>query len=208
MDQKPLYIPNLTEVVDDLPDVDSSMVPWMPEPKPSAIPFTLWEVLAYDLALDTAPETDLLQAYNINQEQLNDLKENDHFKRILAEKKSEIEQLGSDANHAIQFRIIAQQGAKHFLDRMLDPNTSNKDFLNMYKTATTYAQLDPEQNKDDGAPVGVGGSSQMTFNIYGVPGLEHLNGGTPPADPSIKTVDAEEVTVIPDNDDDIDLEEL
>lgn len=136
------------------------------------IPFELWETLAYDLALaNTDPQT-IAQAYDLTLTQLEHVQSNPYFAKILQAKKDEVLQLGSDATFAVKMRMVANRATPQLLKRLTDPNTANRDFLAMFKTVTELGQLIPEPNQDNQQSTVLGAS--ITFNISGVPGLEHL----------------------------------
>lgn len=138
------------------------------------VQFELWETLAYDLALaNTDPQT-IANAYDLTIDQLEQLQTNPYFAKILQAKKDEVKQLGSDATFAVKMRMVANRATPQLLRRLIDPNTANRDFLAMFKTVTELGQLIPQPNQDDSPQPTLVGAS-VTFNISGVPGLEHLS---------------------------------
>lgn len=143
-------------------------------PTTSPVQFELWETLAYDLALaNTDPQT-IANAYEITTDQLEQLQTNPHFAKILQAKKDEVKQLGSDATFAVKMRMVANRATPQLLRRLTDPSTANRDFLAMFKTVTELGQLIPQPSQDDSPQPTLIGAS-VTFNISGVPGLEHLS---------------------------------
>lgn len=156
---------------------------------PSSVPFELWETLAYDLALATADPISITRAYNITPTELDTLKRNPYFAKILQAKQDEVKQLGSDAAFAVKMRMIAHRATPQLLARLLEMQTSNRDFLAMYKLVTELAQLTPA--KDDNAPPPTVIGTAVTFNIGGVPGLDHLSAPKPTSQPTppVATVD-------------------
>ena len=71
-------------------------------------------------------------------------------------------------------RLITNKASSSFLQRLLSPSTSDKDFSILYKTAVELAQL---TDKSGGySPVNALSPSapQVVFNIQGVPDLVHL----------------------------------
>lgn len=143
-------------------------------PTTNPVQFELWETLAYDLALaNTDPQT-IANAYEITTDQLEQLQTNPYFAKILQAKKDEVKQLGSDATFAVKMRMVANRATPQLLRRLTDPSTANRDFLAMFKTVTQLGQLIPQPSQDDiPQPTLIGAS--VTFNISGVPGLEHLS---------------------------------
>ena len=143
-------------------------------PKNDAVAFELWETLAYDLALaNTDPQT-IANAYDLTIDQLEQLQTNQYFAKIVQAKKDEVKQLGSDATFAVKMRMVANRATPQLLRRLTDPSTANRDFLAMFKTVTELGQLIPQPSQDDSSQPTLIGAS-VTFNISGVPGLEHLS---------------------------------
>lgn len=143
-------------------------------PTTNPVQFELWETLAYDLALaNTDPQT-IVNAYEITTDQLEQLQTNPYFAKILQAKKDEVKQLGSDATFAVKMRMVANRATPQLLRRLTDPSTANRDFLAMFKTVTELGQLIPQPSQDDSSQPTLIGAS-VTFNISGVPGLEHLS---------------------------------
>ena len=143
-------------------------------PKNDAVEFELWETLAYDLALaNTDPQT-IANAYDLTIDQLEQLQTNQYFAKIIQAKKDEVKQLGSDATFAVKMRMVANRATPQLLRRLTDPSTANRDFLAMFKTVTELGQLIPQPSQDDSPQPTLIGAS-VTFNISGVPGLEHLS---------------------------------
>ena len=148
-------------------------------PTTNPVQFELWETLAYDLALaNTDPQT-IANAYEITTDQLEQLQTNPYFAKILQAKKDEVKQLGSDATFAVKMRMVANRATPQLLRRLTDPSTANRDFLAMFKTVTELGQLIPQPSQDDSPQPTLIGAS-VTFNISGVPGLEHLSTANPP----------------------------
>lgn len=146
----------------------------IPPPNVPPVPFELWETLAYDLALANADHQTIADAYDITIEQLDYLQKNAYFTKILQAKKDEVKQLGSDATFAVKMRMVANRATPQLLRRLIDPNTNNRDFLAMYKTVTELGQLIPQPVQENTPQPTLIGAS-VTFNIGGVPGLEHLS---------------------------------
>ena len=148
-------------------------------PTTNPVQFELWETLAYDLALaNTDPQT-IANAYEITTDQLEQLQTNPYFAKILQAKKDEVKQLGSDATFAVKMRMVANRATPQLLRRLTDPSTANRDFLAMFKTVTELGQLIPQPSQDDSPQPTLIGAS-VTFNISGVPGLEHLSTANQP----------------------------
>ena len=143
-------------------------------PKNNAVEFELWETLAYDLALSNTDPQTIANAYDLTIDQLEQLQTNPYFAKILQAKKDEVKQLGSDATFAVKMRMVANRATPQLLRRLTDPNTANRDFLAMFKTVTELGQLIPQPSQDDSPQPTLIGAS-VTFNISGVPGLEHLS---------------------------------
>lgn len=160
-----------------------------PNPTPvvklESISFDLWETIAYDLALDMATPDVIARAYNVSVEQLHELMRDQNFEKLLKAKQAEVSQLGTNADTAIKFRTIVGRASPEFLRRLMDKETSDKDFHNLFQTAVRLAQLEPQEDND--APMPTIGQ-QVIYNISGIPGLNHLSGL--PQEP-MKTVHAE-----------------
>ena len=146
----------------------------LPNDNPTPVPFELWETLAYDLALSNTDPQTIANAYDLTIDQLEQLQTNPYFAKILQAKKDEVKQLGSDATFAVKMRMVANRTTPQLLRRLTDPNTANRDFLAMFKTVTELGQLIPQPSQDDSPQPTLIGAS-VTFNISGVPGLEHLS---------------------------------
>jgi len=138
------------------------------------IGFELWEALAYDLALDHTDKQTIAEAYRLTVPQLEHLQANPYFNKMFQAKKDEIKQIGSDAAFVVKMRMVANRATPQFLKRLTDNSTSTKDFHALFKTAVELAQLMPQPDEETSAPQAVIGAS-VTFNIQGVPGLEHLS---------------------------------
>lgn len=151
-------------------------------PHENPVPFELWETLAYDLALANTDTQTIASAYDLTIDQLYTLQENPYFAKILQAKQDEVKQLGSDATFAVKMRMVANRATPQLLRRLTDQNTTSRDFLAMFKTVTELGQLIPQPNQADAQQSTLIGAN-VTFNISGVPGLDHLS--------SPVTIDAE-----------------
>lgn len=138
------------------------------------IGFEMWEAVAYELALDHTNPNHIADGLGITLYQLEHLQANPYFAKMLQAKKDEVKSLGSDAAFTVKMRLIANRATSQFLQRLTSPNTNSKDFHALFKTAVELAQLVPQPDNDDAPPQAVIGAS-VTFNIQGVPGLEHLS---------------------------------
>lgn len=148
-------------------------------PQVGGVPYDYWESIAYDLALGHAPTEQLCKAYDIDQRQLHELHENPYFKKLLASKKQEVQDVGDNATTVTKFRMIANIGMREFVRRLTSVNTSDKDFHTLFRTALEVGRQLPQPDKSGGVAIEMGtGGNQMTFNIYGMPGLEHLQSAT------------------------------
>lgn len=139
----------------------------------SPIGFELWEALAYDLALDHTDKQTIAEAYCLTVPQLEHLQANPYFDKMFQAKKDEVKQIGSDAAFVVKMRMVANRATPQFLKRLTSEATSTKDFHALFKTAVELAQLMPQPDEETNVPQAVIGAS-VTFNIQGVPGLEHL----------------------------------
>lgn len=162
-----------------LPDGTLSPAPSPPSPSSerTAIPFELWETLAYDIVLHSPPDERLAESLQVTPADVQALRANPHFARILSSKLEEVRALGDDAPFAVKFRVIANKAAGHFLQRLTSSMTSDKDFTNLFRTAVELAKLMPKETPQ----AAVTAQAAITFNIQGVPGLEHLSPTHPPA---------------------------
>lgn len=187
-------------LTDDLPAAPDLTAPATAQPPTPAtldpIGFELWEALAYDLALDNANPQIIANGYNITLTQLDELRANPYFDKMLRNKQEEVKQLGSDAAFAVKMRMVANRATPQFLQRLTSSATNNKDFHALFKTAVELAQLVPQADNDDVPPQAVIGAS-VTFNIQGVPGLDHLSTSvSTTAPPAQDVTDAEFEEVI------------
>ena len=191
---------------DDLPEPNQSL---LPSPAQSPIGFELWEALAYDLALDHTPREQIAEAYSLNLEQLDHLSSNHYFVKMLKTKKDEVAQLGSDAAFTVKMRMVANRATPQFMQRLTNPATSTREFHALFKTAVELAQLMPQPDRDDPQPTAVIGAS-VTFNIQGVPGLDHLTAtaSTDSTDTSDDIIDATFSEIVSRQDQSDDLQEL
>lgn len=137
----------------------------------TSVPFELWEALAYDMALGTTPDEVLAERLGVPAEELQLLRDNAYFAKLLGGKLEELQTLDDNAAVIVAYRMITNRAASHFLRRLTNPETSDKDFLNMFKTAVDMARLTPPP---PATPAQAAAQASITFNIQGVPGLEHL----------------------------------
>lgn len=199
--------PSISKIQSQLDEIDDLFlehkIDYLPVPDAAPVPFELWEALAYDIALSSAPIEQIAASYNITFPQISMLKENQTFKRMLAVKEQEVAQLGSNADFTVKMRMIANKGAKKLLERIMRNDTSDKDFATLYKQVVQLAQLEPNTSNGDGddTPTGVLGSG-VTFNLYSIPGLDHLQNPNLPPTQTV-TID---VTPKPPTSDDLDDE--
>lgn len=156
---------------------DDNYTPNLPEAASQPqVEFTLWEVLATDLALNQTPPEALTAAYGITREQLAELRANPFFQKLYQSKVEEIEQTSrnpSEAAFVQKMRFIADKAAPFLLNRLIDSETSNRDFATLLQMVVKLARREPPPpTNDQTATIAVGPS--VTFNITGVPGLDHL----------------------------------
>ena len=144
-------------------------------PQVGTVPFHLWESLAYDLALGHPPSEELATAYSSTLPELMSLIESPYFTKLLGAKKEEVEEVGHRASTVTKFRVITSMGMREYMRRVTSPDTSDKDFHSLFKLALEMAELTPPpQAKEAGVEIKVGAGDGMTFNVYSIPGLEHL----------------------------------
>jgi hypothetical protein len=141
------------------------------------VEFTLWEVLASDLAIGMTPTPAILKAYDISKEQLDLLQANPFFQKLLQAKQDEIAESSrnpSEAAFVQKMRFIADKATPRLLARLTDNETTNKDFATLLQMVVRLARREPPPPRDDAplAPALTGPT--VTFNIVGVPGLDHL----------------------------------
>ena len=148
-------------------------------PQVGTIPFHLWESLAYDLALGHPPSEELATAYSSTLPELMSLIESPYFIKLLGAKKEEVEEVGPRASTVTKFRVITSRGMREYMRRVTSPDTSDKDFHSLFKLALEMAELTPPpQAKEAGVAIKVGAGEGMTFNVYSIPGLDHLASNT------------------------------
>lgn len=171
------YISHSAEsAIDDMArgmsSIDTHSVSRTENPHIHLIEFENWEALAYDLALGVANDQELAKGYGVEIHALHSTIENPNFKKMLATKKKEVENLGDGADFTIKMRLITNKAAPRLLNRLLNNNTEDKDFAKLFEIATRLAQLEPTKDAepDDRGIVGAG----ITINLHGMPGLEHL----------------------------------
>ena len=144
-------------------------------PQVGTVPFHLWESLAYDLALGHPPSEELAVAYSSTLPELMSLIESPYFTKLLNAKKEEVEEVGPRASTVTKFRVITSMGMREYMRRVTSPDTSDKDFHSLFKLALEMAELTPPpQAKEAGVEITVGAGDGMTFNVYSIPGLDHL----------------------------------
>ena len=144
-------------------------------PQVGTVPFHLWESLAYDLALGHPPSEELATAYSSTLPELMSLIESPYFTKLLNAKKEEVQEVGPRASTVTKFRVITSMGMREYMRRVTSPDTSDKDFHSLFKLALEMAELTPPpQAKEAGVEIKVGAGDGMTFNVYSIPGLEHL----------------------------------
>lgn len=155
----------------------SALAPSVPDDAPPPVEFTLWEVLASDLAIGMTPTPAILKAYDISREQLDLLQANPFFQKLLQAKQDEIAESSrnpSEAAFVQKMRFIADKATPRLLARLTDNETTNKDFATLLQMVVRLARREPPPPRDDAplAPALTGPT--VTFNIVGVPGLDHL----------------------------------
>lgn len=163
----------------------------LPNPTTSAsiknVDFEIWEALAYDIALEDTDDYTIADGYGISYDQLQELRRNKFFAKMIKSKQEEVKSLGTEAAFTVKFRMITNRAAQEYMRRLSDPKTSNKDFLAFFKLATELGKLMPKE-EDEAQPQQVFGAT-VTFNIQGVPGLDHLT-------KSNETLDAEYAEIV------------
>lgn len=196
-----------------------------PEQRAEVADPSVWEVLAADLALNLYPDEYVAERYRLPLATLSATKANPFFARILAAKQEEVARLREeqqDAEFVLKQRYIVARATGELLRRLTSGEASDKDFNALFRTAVHYAKLEPPtadavlraqtaadlqanqlQAQAQQTQIAIGtnatGSTQVVFNIAGVPGLTHLSTATPPADPDDLTLSEEPID--PDDDD-------
>ena len=172
-------------------------------PQVGTVPFHLWESLAYDLALGHPPSEELATAYSSTLPELMSLIESPYFTKLLGAKKEEAEEVGPRASTVTKFRVITSMGMREYMRRVTSPDTSDKDFHSLFKLALEMAELTPPpQAKEAGVEIKVGAGEGMTFNVYSIPGLDHLASNTVDVTPTevVDEVDFVDITSPEDTD--------
>ena len=165
-------------------------------PQVGTVPFHLWESLAYDLALGHPPSEELATAYSSTLPELMSLIESPYFIKLLGAKKEEVEEVGPRASTVTKFRVITSMGMREYMRRVTSPDTSDKDFHSLFKLALEMAELTPPpQAKEAGVEIKVGAGEGMTFNVYSIPGLDHLASNTVDVTPTEVADDVEFVDI-------------
>lgn len=165
-------------------------------PQVGTVPFHLWESLAYDLALGHPPSEELATAYSSTLPELMSLIESPYFIKLLGAKKEEVEEVGPRASTVTKFRVITSMGMREYMRRVTSPDTSDKDFHSLFKLALEMAELTPPpQAKEAGVEIKVGAGEGMTFNVYSIPGLDHLASNTVDVTPTEVVDDADVVDI-------------
>lgn len=147
----------------------------LPPQTNTPVAYDLWESLAYDLVLSQAPLSEVARAYGVSEAAIDDIQKNPYFAKLLSSKHKEVQEAGGDAQTKTRFRMIASLGMREFTRRLTSANTSDKDFHSLFRTALEMAELLPD--KPTGGIV-IGAGSGTTFNLYSIPGLEHLSGAS------------------------------
>lgn len=171
----PAATPTQTTPTPSLPQ--TALAPVVPDDAPPPVEFTLWEVLASDLAIGMTPTPAILKAYDISREQLDLLQANPFFQKLLQAKQDEIAESSrnpSEAAFVQKMRFIADKATPRLLARLTADDTTNKDFATLLQMVVRLARREPPPPRDDAplAPALTGPT--VTFNIVGVPGLDHL----------------------------------
>ena len=167
-------------------------------PQVGTVPFHLWESLAYDLALGHLPSEELAVAYSSTLPELMSLIESPYFTKLLNAKKEEVEEVGPRASTVTKFRVITSMGMREYMRRVTSPDTSDKDFHSLFKLALEMAELTPPpQAKEAGVEIKVGAGDGMTFNVYSIPGLDHLASNAVDITPTTVVDEAEFVGITP-----------
>lgn len=205
-----------------------------PEQRAEVADPSVWEVLAADLALNLYPDEYVAERYRLPLATLSATKANPFFARILAAKQEEVARLREeqqDAEFVLKQRYIVAKATGEMLRRLTSGEASDKDFNALFRTAVHYAKLEPPtadavlraqtaaelqaaqlqaQAQAQQTQIAIGtnatGSTQVVFNIAGVPGLTHLSTpATPPPPPAnpIPPIDLtlSEELIDPDDDD-------
>lgn len=183
---KPVISP---QAIDDVAPHNQPLQPSQEDPYDLLVPFDEWEALAYDLALAITDRATIATAYHLTCEQLDTLQSSPHFSKLLQAKIDEVNNLGSGAYFAVKMRMLANRAAPQLLYRLTNSNTSDKDFLAMFKAVTELGQLSQNMRDDKNALV----SANVVFNISGVPGLDHLAAPRPEPPPDVSDADWQEV---------------
>lgn len=142
--------------------------------KIGGVGFHLWEAIAYDLALDASPPSAIAQAYGITLSELQTLQENHYFAKLLASKRQEVIEVGDNADTTLRFRMATNMAMGEFIRRLTSKNTADKDFHQLFRTGLEMAKLIPQPVKEQPQTTIQAGEG-VTFNLIGVPGLEHLS---------------------------------
>ena len=155
----------------------TALAPSVPDDAPPPVEFTLWEVLASDLAIGMTPTPAILKAYDISKEQLDLLQANPFFQKLLQAKQDEIAESSrnpSEAAFVQKMRFIADKATPRLLARLTDNETTNKDFATLLQMVVRLARREPPPPRDDAplAPALTGPS--VRFSSVGEPGLDHL----------------------------------
>ena len=171
-------VPHASTTATSTPTLPSTaLAPVVPDDAPPPVEFTLWEVLASDLAIGMTPTPAILKAYDISKEQLDLLQANPFFQKLLQAKQDEIAESSrnpSEAAFVQKMRFIADKATPRLLARLTADETTNKDFATLLQMVVRLARREPPPPRDDAplAPALTGPT--VTFNIVGVPGLDHL----------------------------------
>lgn len=182
---KKLSTPVMPPQVSDVALHDKPMQQPQDAPYDLLVPFDEWEALAYDLALAITDKATIATAYHLTCEQLDTIANSPHFSKLLQAKSDEVNNLGSGAYFAVKMRMLANRAAPQLLYRLTNSNTSDKDFLAMFKAVTELGQLSQNMRDDKNALV----SANVVFNISGVPGLDHLAAPRPAPPPDVSDAD-------------------
>ena len=156
--------------------------------------FHLWEAIAYDIALDASPPSAIAHAYGITEADLIALQENQYFAKLLASKCQEIEDVGDNAETTLRFRMATNMAMGEFIRRLTSKNTADKDFHQLFRTSLEMAKLIPQPTKEP-QPTTIQAGSGITFNLIGVPGLEHLSAQPVPQAQTMQTTQPKPVVI-------------
>lgn len=127
---------------------------------------------AKELVLGLEPLDDLLQSWELTQEQYEDLRTNPNFHKELLQATEEVRALGPDAGFIMRAKILSEDFLETIVGLMGNSSVPAEVKVNIFKHITDLARLQPAKNVQQNN--GQSGPS-VIFNFgAGMPGIPEV----------------------------------